>query len=878
MKQKLLSILTLLLCVCSGAWASPITWTFNASDIKGNATFAGKGTNTFIADDGTTELVYKGNSDSDALVDADATIEGVSYTTYLNLNGATGSSRYMYISGISGSGTLTIVFASGKNNDKAVTVNDNAYDGTAVGTLDAPTSGNYNGTAKDIEISATLDEEHTYYINGHRSIYAVIWTPDDKVIPVATFSSSSFDLTPENYEDFSIPTLSILDKNSNDISAHYTVTYVSSNSTLAEVTNSSTGAVTIHPVEGSAEATITATLTPDDADAYAGKSVSYTISYKNGIAAQTDKFWKFSDSAWSSFPTSSGSAITENTIVDNLEVLADAENTAYIRSSEKTFSDGKLSKYIQFGQVKSGSRQLHIKVAGKSIISVYLNAGGADRKIKISKDSSSGTAVGTEQSVSSGAGIYTFNYTGTSAADLYIYNSGNNGLDFYGIKVEPLSGAPTITTQPVGATYQLNEDADVLTIAAEATNEGALSYQWYSNTTGTAAPESDTAVGTGASYTPSTSVSGTTYFYCVVTEEGNDEKTTSDIVAIKVVDLGELIVTLQPATIPSGDTAYPSNTFSANGFTLAASNANFWNSVLAKYPRIFKAQKDVTFTITAPSYATIKSIKILGTSNNDNNTASIDAGSGATAITSTTLKKRTDYTGSDNPELSEIILAVDAPSAGNSISFTTKSQQVRFYVEIYGTGTAPDQNISATKEYSTFCSAYDLDFTNVDGLEAYVVSAINESSATISKVNKVPASTGLILKKTANIGTASNFSVSVPTSTDDMGTNNMVGVLADTDMTSVENAYILSNGKFYECSGGTLAAGKAYLVAAAWASGDAREYSIVVDGSDDHTTSIDSINTQHPSTDSQRYNLAGQKVSENYKGIVIVNGKKYINK
>ena len=624
--------------------------------------------------------------------------------------------------------------------------------------------------------------------------------------------------------------------------------------------NSETGAVTL--LGGTGEVRITAS-TAAQGD-YAAGSAYYDLEVKSlpTLTAVTEKTWDFSNKT--TFPNQT---LTSLFYSDNLIINAVSDKSVTIASSR-----------IELGGAGSATaRNITIKVAPKSRINVTCvsSSSGTPRTLNVDKDEF-GTNLGTIAAPGSSATNH-IDYTGSTEATLIIYST-NGGIHVSQIQVEHLSSAPTITTQPVGATYNLNEVADALTIAAEATNEGALSYQWYSNTTGTAAPETDTAVGTGASYTPSTSVSGTTYFYCVVTEEGNDEKATSDIVAIKVVDLGELIVTLQPATIPSGDTAYPSNTFSANGFTLAASNANFWNSVLTKYPRIFKAQKDVTFTITAPSYATIKSIKILGTSNNDNNTASIDAGSGATAITSTTLKKRTDYTGSDNPELSEIILAVDAPSAGNSISFTTKSQQVRFYVEIYGTGTAPDQNISATKEYSTFCSAYDLDFTNVDGLEAYVVSAINESSATISKVNKVPASTGLILKKTANIGTASNFSVSVPTSTDDMGTNNMVGVLADTDMTSVENAYILSNGKFYECNGGTLAAGKAYLVAAAWASGDAREYSIVVDGSDDHTTSIDSINTQHPSTDSQRYNLAGQKVSENYKGIVIVNGKKYINK
>ena len=46
------------------------------------------------------------------------------------------------------------------------------------------------------------------------------------------------------------------------------------------------------------------------------------------------------------------------------------------------------------------------------------------------------------------------------------------------------------------------------------------------------------------------------------------------------------------------------------------------------------------------------------------------------------------------------------------------------------------------------------------------------------------------------------------------------------------------------------------------------------------TTSINDITTtpQHHNTTSAQYNLAGQRVDNNYKGIVIVNGKKYLRK
>lgn len=280
--------------------------------------------------------------------------------------------------------------------------------------------------------------------------------------------------------------------------------------------------------------TVTITASTEEQGDYAAGSASYTLTVNEKLTLTTvsDKFWKFSDSAWNNAGT-----ISTTTIIDNMEVLADANNTASISSSGTVTIDNiQFTKYFQFGQVKSGSRQLHIKVAGRSIISVYLK-GGSGRKIKVAKNSKGGTVVGTEQDVSSTAAAYVFNYTDSDEGDLYLFNSGSNGLNFYGVKVEPMPAVvtPTITTQPVGAEYALNEAATALTIVAEPLVEGkSLSYQWYSNTT--KSTENATLIdgATEASYTPSTATVGTTYYYCVVTEQDNANTITSDIVAIVV--------------------------------------------------------------------------------------------------------------------------------------------------------------------------------------------------------------------------------------------------------------------------------------------------------------------------------------------------------
>lgn len=92
------------------------------------------------------------------------------------------------------------------------------------------------------------------------------------------------------------------------------------------------------------------------------------------------------------------------------------------------------------------------------------------------------------------------------------------------------STQPTISTDPVDANYVVGASATALTVEATA-SAGDLHYKWYSNTT--ESTEGASIVGTdAASYTPSTTSAGTTYYYCVVTD-GNGSAT-SGFAAVKV--------------------------------------------------------------------------------------------------------------------------------------------------------------------------------------------------------------------------------------------------------------------------------------------------------------------------------------------------------
>ena len=75
--------------------------------------------------------------------------------------------------------------------------------------------------------------------------------------------------------------------------------------------------------------------------------------------------------------------------------------------------------------------------------------------------------------------------------------------------------APSISAHPVAATY--TKDAAATALSVTASGEG-LNYQWYTSEDGSADIQGSSAIpgATSASYTPSTSLLGTIYYFCVV--------------------------------------------------------------------------------------------------------------------------------------------------------------------------------------------------------------------------------------------------------------------------------------------------------------------------------------------------------------------------
>ena len=204
--------------------------------------------------------------------------------------------------------------------------------------------------------------------------------------------------------------------------------------------------------------------------------------------------------------------------------------------------------------------------------------------------------------------------------------------------------------------------------------------------------------------------------------------------------------------------------------------------------------------------------------------------------------------------------------------------------------TAIEKTIPANKEWITFCSTANLDFSSdIAGLEgAYTITAHENQATTLTATKMtgtVKAGTGLLLRaKTVSATDAQAIAIPVAATGDEQADNMLKGVIVDTEVQPTAGDYTnlgLSNGEFHPYSAaGTLAAGKAYLqvpTAQMPTGGNNARLYIVLDGEATGIANVD-VNANDNFDNAPMYNLAGQKVSKSYKGIVIVNGKKYINK
>lgn len=191
-----------------------------------------------------------------------------------------------------------------------------------------------------------------------------------------------------------------------------------------------------------------------------------------------------------------------------------------------------------------------------------------------------------------------------------------------------------------------------------------------------------------------------------------------------------------------------------------------------------------------------------------------------------------------------------------------------------------DSNFSITlnKEWTTLTSAYNLDFSNVEGgLTAYTAkyNEVNDAVA-LTQVKKVKAGTGLILK-----GEAGTYTLPILASNeeglDEATGNQLVDCVDAVWSTGRDKDYFLSNGEFVKSDhNGWALPGKSYLyINGGRGNGSNSPLRVYVDNT---ATAIDGITNNPVVKDEAYYNLQGVKVQRPQHGVFIHNGKKVVLK
>ncbi len=152
---------------------------------------------------------------------------------------------------------------------------------------------------------------------------------------------------------------------------------------------------------------------------------------------------------------------------------------------------------------------------------------------------------------------------------------GNSGANFWGFSLRP--SAPTITASSLsGATYNQGAAAAALSVTVSPVVAGHTpTYQWYKNTKNKNTGGTIIEGATSASYTPSTTSTGTTYYYCVVSEEGCNSKTSDVSGAITVNAVVVPCSATQPGTISKGTASGGTGSITLTAAGEPASN-NTW--------------------------------------------------------------------------------------------------------------------------------------------------------------------------------------------------------------------------------------------------------------------------------------------------------------
>lgn len=211
-------------------------------------------------------------------------------------------------------------------------------------------------------------------------------------------------------------------------------------------------------------------------------------------------------------------------------------------------------------------------------------------------------------------------------------------------------------------------------------------------------------------------------------------------------------------------------------------------------------------------------------------------------------------------------------TTASDINFTLRTgKEVSYVTSIAITpNTAPETLTTSAGGYATYSADYAVNYSEL-GLTAYTLT-VDETNKTVTAkafTGVVPAGKAVLVK-----GDASKAYTLTPATTEGdatFATDLMTGA-TKADGTQYGFTTKFGTPAFAQVkSGQDIPAKKGYIVLNG---ASAAKYSICFD---DEATGIHTIEAAS-AANAAMYNLAGQRVDKAYKGIVIVNGKKYLNK
>ena len=243
----------------------------------------------------------------------------------------------------------------------------------------------------------------------------------------------------------------------------------------------------------------------------------------------------------------------------------------------------------------------------------------------------------------------------------------------------------------------------------------------------------------------------------------------------------------------------------------------------------------------------------------------------------------TDYV-IPNKSSSGVKYSIDLPNVKDKLTFTFQGTQVIAKITLTYTIT-PAKSFSLTTADTEPYSLYlDYPVTIPEGIEAYTGTLdAKEETLTMKKVEgTIPAKTAVIVKSAA----ADTYVFNETSTAAAIESNSLKGVKADTDITEL----VTTTGKtlltlgtkggkvaFRKPATGTnqVKANKAYLLVNTPSGEKPKTVKMIFDG---ETTGISEFTANEDATNAPLFNLNGQRVNANAKGLLIKNGKKIIIK